>query len=508
MNVAIYIRVSTAEQAEKGYSIDTQLEASHYKAKELGATHTVDFIDDGYSGEYIDRPALSRLRDALFQKKFDAVIVYDPDRLARNLAHLLIVSDEIDKSGAQLLFVIGDFDQTAEGKLFYSMRGAVAEYEKEKIKERTLRGKRGKAQQGKIVVNGHPLGYNFDSHTNMYIINEKQAELVRKIFNWYTKDHLGTVQICKKLNALGISTAKGRDWISSSIYRILTNTIYKGIVYSMRKKATKISLNKKKVTTRPESEWIPIAVPAIIDEVTWQTAQKQLKLNKDSAKRNLKREHLLNGLVYCAKCNRKMVITHSGHKDKPICYYVCLAQTSASNIYSESRRCPARRVPTLILDTLVWSKLSEMTHNSNLIKQYMETEPDNGSVTTLKNAILEIINTESKLRKQQDNIIRWYRQQMIDINNAEKQLQEIRTQLANLVLVKKSFEEDLQEISFPYNSASIVTNIKLHFNYDVTSEDEKRAAIRSILNKVTVERTDDTIARGSKPEFNISIDFI
>lgn len=508
MNIAIYTRVSTTEQAEKGYSIDTQIQASQNKAKNIGATHTVNFIDDGYSGAYIDRPALSRLRDALFKKEFNAVIVYDPDRLSRNLAHLLIISDEIEKSGAQLLFVIGDFDQTPEGKLFYSMRGAVAEYEKEKIKERTLRGKRGKAQQGKLVINGRPLGYDFDNQNSMYVINEKQADLVKKIFHWYTHDKLGTALICKELNALGVPAPRGSSWIVSSIYRILTNTAYKGVVYSMRKKTTKVGLNKKKVTIRPESEWIPIVVPAIIDEATWHATQKQLKLNKDTAKRNLKRNHLLNGLVYCAKCGRKMAITHSGHKDKPISYYVCLTQTSASYIYSRSARCPARRIPSIILDALIWNKLSEMAYNTELIKQYVKTEPDDVSVITLKTSLVQINSTESKLIKQQDTILRWFRQQLIDDKDAENQLQEIRIQLADLLTIKKGLEEELQVISSPSSPARIATNMKQYYNLETSSENEKRIAIQAVLNKVIVERTDDTVARGSKPELNISLTFI
>lgn len=100
MNAAIYVRVSTDQQAEKGYSIDTQLEACRKCAMELGAENIEEFIDDGYSGGFIDRPELTRLRESLARKEIDVVIAYAPDRLARKMIHLLIISEEIVKAGA------------------------------------------------------------------------------------------------------------------------------------------------------------------------------------------------------------------------------------------------------------------------------------------------------------------------------------------------------------------------------------------------------------------------
>ena len=100
VRVAIYVRVSTQEQAEHGYSLGTQMEACRQKAHELGAVTIREYIDDGQSGEFLDRPALTELRRGLKGKEFDLVIVYDPDRLARNLAHQLIVAEEIEKAAA------------------------------------------------------------------------------------------------------------------------------------------------------------------------------------------------------------------------------------------------------------------------------------------------------------------------------------------------------------------------------------------------------------------------
>lgn len=94
MNAAIYARVSTAAQAEHGYSLETQIEACKQKALSLGATSIKEYIDDGYSGAYLERPALDDLRDALAAKLHDYVIIYDTDRLARDTMLLLLVMQE------------------------------------------------------------------------------------------------------------------------------------------------------------------------------------------------------------------------------------------------------------------------------------------------------------------------------------------------------------------------------------------------------------------------------
>jgi site-specific DNA recombinase len=507
MIAALYGRVSTADQAEKGYSLNTQMVANRIKAEEFGVEKVIEFIDDGYSGEFIDRPALTQLRDTLRKKEVDLVIVYDPDRLARNLAHQLIVTDEIEKSGAQLIFVSVTFEQSAEGKLFYSMRGAISAYEKEKIKERTMRGKKGKARQGKLVNNGRCYGYNYDKTSSMYTINDEQAAVVRQIYSLCVKDKLGTALISKELNNQCIPAPRSNRWILSSIHRILTNTAYKGIVYSMKNKSTKTGLSTRKIELRPESEWIPVQIPAIVDEVTWYAAQKQLQANKNFSKRNLKFNYLLNGLIYCARCGRKMTVKHSGKSTNPVSYYVCLAQASASYMYLDGEKCTARRVPTTLLDELVWDKLCELVENVQLIAQFTQNIGTPFTLANLKTALTRLNDTERKISTQRETIVRWYRQQMIDDLDAEKQLDEINKQLININLTKKQLNEELNFLS--PQTLNIATNIKDYFcSAEHYEEDERRRAVCTVLEKVVVERIDTTYAKGSKPEFVVDLKFI
>ncbi|CUH94191.1 hypothetical protein P22_0257 [Propionispora sp. 2/2-37] len=505
MNAAIYVRVSTDQQAEKGYSITTQLEACRKYALKLGATRIEEFIDDGYSGEFIDRPALTKLREKLKNKLFDLVIAYAPDRLTRKTIHLLILSEEIAKAGATRKFASVNFDATSEGELMYKFQGIVAEYEKEKIKERTMRGKRGKAAKGLVISNAKPFGYSFDSARSTYIINQSEAEIIRMIFDFLVKRKMGTARICKELNARGIPSPRNKHgWISSSIHRILTNTLYKGTIYSMKYRYEKIGLSKKKRTLRPEAEWIPITVPAIIDEFTWQAAQKQLQENRDFAKRNIKHEYLLNGLVTCAKCGRPMLISHSGCK-KLISYYACSGKKNPSCLPPGQSPCPARQIPTETLDEYVFNYLWENFHSFSLVKECIQFLPQTEEGKKNKIALEQIIKTEKELVRQQATLLRWFRQRIVTESEAEIQLRDIQKKLADINQIKKTYETQLNATAFSQSSLDIFPTDQFHIYKDSFTLQEKRAALRSILDEVIVERTDDTRGRGSRLEINVQL---
>jgi site-specific DNA recombinase len=506
---AIYARVSTADQAEKGYSLDTQLEACRQKAVELGIQEVKEFIDDGFSGDFIERPALSQLRQCVANKEVGVVIIFDPDRLARNLAHQLLVTEEIEKSGARLLFVSVSFEQSPEGKLFYSIRGAISAYEKEKIRERSMRGKRGKAAQGKIIADAKPFGYTFDRKISNYEVNEPEAQIIRQMYLWLTSERVGTATICKRLNESGIPSPRlKKPWIVSSVYRLLTNPIYKGTHVAMRYRYEKIGLNKRVKTQRPEAEWIEVAVPSIVDEEIWQAAQQQLKDNKSLSKRNLKHEQLLNGLVYCAKCGRKMTIAYAGKSTEPRSYYVCMSQRSNTYIYSDRERCTARRIPTELLDKKIYDHLYQLSQNPRSIKQYLTNRPNPTNTQNLHTALERLKDHSARLTKQRETVLRWYRQQMIDAEEGERQLEDIRTRMLDIEQNKRKLREELQAVSPTLSPAEILATIQKHFDREEPLYEERRQAVRQVLEKVVVERLDDTKARGSKPEISIELKFL
>src|SRR5690606_28719175 len=128
-----------------------------------------EYVDDGVSGEILDRPALTRLREDVRKGIIDKVICLDPDRLSRKLMNQLIITDEFDKKGVELIFVNGEYAKTPEGNLFYSMRGAISEFEKAKINERMSRGRKEKARQGKVLRDFQIYGYDYDKKSEQLV---------------------------------------------------------------------------------------------------------------------------------------------------------------------------------------------------------------------------------------------------------------------------------------------------------------------------------------------------
>jgi len=148
MRIALYARVSTDIQEARG-SIGSQLEA--LRARADGDQHEVvaEYLDDGYSGARLDRPALDRLRDGAEAGLFEAVLCLTPDRLARVYAYQVLILDELQRHGVRVLFTDAlTLDDDPQARLLTQVQGVIAEYERAKIAERNRRGRLYRARAG------------------------------------------------------------------------------------------------------------------------------------------------------------------------------------------------------------------------------------------------------------------------------------------------------------------------------------------------------------------------
>jgi site-specific DNA recombinase len=140
MSAAIYARVSTLKQ-EVEQTIESQLEClrSHTEQEGLQLQRKHIYVDDGYSGSKVEQPGLDALRDAAAAGEFQKVIIYSPDRLARRYAYQVIVIEELEKCGCEVIFLQRPISNDPEEQLLLQMQGVIAEYERAKIIERTRR---------------------------------------------------------------------------------------------------------------------------------------------------------------------------------------------------------------------------------------------------------------------------------------------------------------------------------------------------------------------------------
>lgn len=188
---AIYARVSSEQQA-KAATIASQVAALEERVAQDGLTLETElrFLDDGYSGATLVRPALERLRDVAATGAIDRLYVHSPDRLARNYAYQVLLLDEFQRLGMEVAFLNHALGQKPEDTLLLQVQGMVAEYERAKILERSRRGKLHAARQGKVSVFGQsPYGYRYvrreeDGEETRYEIELEEARVVRQMFQW------------------------------------------------------------------------------------------------------------------------------------------------------------------------------------------------------------------------------------------------------------------------------------------------------------------------------------
>ena len=244
---AIYLRVSTEDQADNGTSLETQEEAlrkcclsNNYM---LNSEHV--YIDGGFSGNLPieQRPALSALFEAAKLKEFDIVIIYALDRLSRNFLNSVKTVEDFTKMGIEL-FSIHEREvetRTVNGELMTHIKAVLAQHERRLITERLMNGRLKCAREGKWVTGVPPYGYRVDSETKKLVKHEAEAEVVQKFYEWLVYEKCSLREITRRAIEQNLPTpkhknAKGKNrvggkWYKRTINRILVNEVYTGAFY-------------------------------------------------------------------------------------------------------------------------------------------------------------------------------------------------------------------------------------------------------------------------------------
>ena len=234
-NAAIYARVSSDRQREQNtIASQTALLLEYATAHDCVVPQDWIFQDDGYSGSVLARPGLERLRDLVAEGLIETLLVYAPDRLSRKYAYQVLLLEEFSRCGTETVFLKSAGGDSPEERLLVQFQGMIAEYERAQIAERTRRGKRHRAKTGCVnVLSGAPYGYRYvrksDAAEAYYAVIEAEAEVVREVFELYTKELWSIGAIGRHLNHRGISTRFNRGpWERSTIWGMLRNPAYQG----------------------------------------------------------------------------------------------------------------------------------------------------------------------------------------------------------------------------------------------------------------------------------------
>src|SRR4051812_17209771 len=444
MKAAIYARVSTEKQGRE-QTVDSQLDALRRWASahghELNDAHV--YIDEGYSGARLDRPALDRLRDAAREGEFDVLGVYSPDRLARRYAYQVLLLEEFRKDACDVEFIERPISDDPHDQLLLQIQGAIAEYERAVLAERFRRGKLQKARAGQWGAGAGPYGYRYvlkrDGVPGHLEVDEDEAAVVRMLYRWLVAEGMTVRQIIKRLAAGPWRPRNGkRLWSNAVVHRILSDPLYAGTAYANR--YALVPPRKPRSAgpraglpscrePRPREEWIPIPVPAIIDTATYQDASEQLARNSAlSFRNNTRNDYLLRCLLTCRTCGFAMCgVTSSGaggrrqHR-----YYICHGKDTLAR--DRSRPCPQPRTRVEDLDAAVWDHVRRLLDDpATLAAQFEERarqadalDAGAGAASQKCEALLR------RLDREEQRLIDAYQAEAIDLDELKRRREQIQ----------------------------------------------------------------------------------
>ena len=399
-STAIYCRVSTDNQEREGTSLQTQLENCLNYCRSKGYDVSYRF-GEAYSGLSLVRPELDKLRELVRAETIDVIVCYSIDRLSRDPVHGVILTQEFEKHRVNLEAVTETVDSTAVGKLITYIRGFASKLEAEKIRERTMRGKKARAQQGRVPCGGYArlYGYNYLKvnvrNGGRRIVNESEAKWVRQMFAWLVDDGMSCLAIATKLNAVCIPTKYNNCWSRTVVHKILSNPAYAGVT----------------IYKQGEPIELPNITPPIIDKVMFEVAQRQLRTNFEKAKRNMRRQYLLHGHIRCRQCGKPyrthIAIQHRKYNTYEYRRYTC---SCASGILRPFpiERCRNKSWMADKLENLVWTQIEHILANPKLIIAEIEKQRQGaGDVGVLEDELSQIERRLKAINRDQAQLLRW-----------------------------------------------------------------------------------------------------
>lgn len=470
MKVVIYIRVSTQEQAKEGYSIGEQEERLRKYAELMGWTVVEVFVDGGYSGGNIYRPALQDMIQFIKSENIDKVLVYKLDRLSRSQKDtLFLIEDVFLKNNTDFISLNENFDTaTPFGRAMIGILAVFAQLEREQIKERMTMGREARAKDGNYAGSGTVI-IGYDYIDNELLVNEYEAMLVNQIFDMFIKGTpIKTIE--KTLNKKGMNHRHG-DWHDITIKRLLQNRHYIGEV-------------------KFDGKWYQGKQTPIVDENVFDKAQALLKYRKDNNQSyNNKHTSYLTGFMWCAQCGARY------HRQcwKPkmdntkTAIYTCYSRSKKLTKMIVDRNCKNKNYPAEELENIVFSEIRKLDNTDSIerIRNNKNKENENDKkIALIKGEIKDLSNQISKLMD-------LYSISGITIEDVDKKIEPLaikRTKLVKELEALTSEEEtgltneEILDIVSTFEKALEENNL-----------DDVRLAVSTLIKRIEIDNDDVTI---------------
>lgn len=471
--VAIYIRVSTNEQATEGYSISEQKDRCVKYCEAMRYTVAKIYTDPGYSGSNIDRPAMQQLISDVKTNLFDTVLVYKLDRLSRSQKDTLyLIEDVFLKNNVSFISMSENFDTSSPfGRAMIGILSVFAQLEREQIKERMTMGRIGAAKLGRWRGgSGVPLGYKYTAGDGGVLkIDEYEASQVKELFSLWNEG-ISSSAICTRFRNKGYTNKYGKWNNAGVIPDIISNPIYIG-------------------KQRYDGNIFPGLQEGIIPYDVFQAAQLELRRRRENMTENQRTawrgKKLLSGILYCGECGARYFVTSSMRKDKEteerIAYYYYKCYTRDGNRQmKKADKCSNKTWRMDHLDNLILSEIRSLSYDSDRISE----KKDKNRLGD-QNVILDRIQN---IDKQIKSLLDLYQFDSIPIDEVGKRISKLRAERSALQeTIKRDLEKDDGKLSIKEAKEILKSAPQI---IDFGSEDEKKRLISKLIKKIIVNQGD------------------
>lgn len=467
--VGIWIRVSTEDQA-RGESPEHHEKRAQYYADAKDWKVVEIYNLSGVSGKTVlEHPEAKRMLEHVKSGHISALIFSKLARLARNTRELLDIADIFREFDAGLISLQESIDTTSPaGRLFYTMIAAMAQWEREEISERVSASVPIRAKLGKPLGGAAPFGYKWEKQA--LVIDPNEAPIRKLMFELFAQ-HKRKRTVARLINEIGHRSRKGKKFTDTTIDRLLTDPIAKGL---RRANYTKSTGEKKKWKLKPEDEWVYTKVEPIVSEELWNECndflEKQRKSNKKIARKPA--VHLFSGLTFC-HCEHKMYVPSNNPK------YTC-------------QKC-RHKIPVDDLEAIYLEQLKDFLLSEKDMNAYLQQADD---VIVDKTELLSLHEKErKKIQHEMDKIYTLYIEDKISsdgFGKTYKPLEERAVQLDTEILELQA-EIDYLKIN-NLSSAQILTEARsLHGRWPTLSREEQQRIVETITEKIIIGQDEVTI---------------
>jgi site-specific DNA recombinase len=462
---ALYIRVSTLEQAVEGYSIPAQKERLIAFCKAHDWLIADVYVDSGYSGSNLDRPGIQRLISEV--DTFDIVLVYKLDRLSRSQRDTLHLIEEVFiPAKVDFVSLNESFDtSTPFGRAMIGILSVFAQLEREQIKERTQMGKLERAKLG-LFHGGifFPIGYDYVG--GRLVINDYEAAQVRKIYEWYL-DGTAPVKIADRLRDEGYTNKYG-SWseaaVGVSVRNVLSNDVYLG---TLKYNEVVVENAHQAIISREDFEKVQ------------ELRQKRQEIYGDSPYQT---KYLLASMLFCGQCGARYAVKHNYGDYK---YYVCYSRSRTVKRMIKADKCENKNWPLDELDARVEAEVKRLLFSPKLYEKLVREKAAEPKAAPIAEAQI-ITNKITDIDKQISKLMDLYQSDNMPADV-------LSARIDKLYREKTALTEQLSKIVPPtpkrdYNS-EVVTALLADFAavWEGAEQDERRTIIQALINRIVLD---------------------